>query len=237
MTTLLETRDLVAGYGDLPILQGISLTVEEGDVVSVVGANGAGKTTLLGAMSGIVDKFEGSVILDGTDITETPAHQIVSAGVVLVPEGRHLFPFLTVLENLELGAYHKAARRDLDSRLEEVLELFPILADRREQRAGTLSGGEQQMCAIARGLMSDPKILMLDEPSEGLAPVIVERVFELVERLKETNLTVLLVEQNVGDALELADRGYVIEQGRIVMEGTGAELLEDEDLQRAYLGF
>lgn len=236
-TPILEVEELEAGYGDLRVLQGISLHVGRGEVVSVVGANGAGKTTLLGALSGIVRRHGGSVLLDGQDISDTAPDKVVAAGLVLVPEGRHLFPFLTVEENLELGAYHHQARKELTSRLEEVFDLFPLLADRLNQQAGTLSGGEQQMCAIARGLMSDPKILMLDEPSEGLAPIIVERVFELIERLKQTNLTVLLVEQNVGDALDLADRGYVIEQGRLVMAGTGQELLADSELQRAYLGF
>lgn len=236
MSTLLEVEDLVAGYGDLPVLHGVSMTVAEGEVVSVVGANGAGKTTLLGAVSGIVDVSKGHIRFDGDEIAAARPDVIVGQGVVLVPEGRRLFPFLTVEENLELGAYHRAARHDRTARLAEVLELFPILADRREQSAGTLSGGEQQMCAIARGLMRGPRLLMLDEPSLGLAPVIVEQVFELIERLRQTRLTVLLVEQNVSDCLALSDRAYVLEQGRIAMSGTGPEMLERPDLQRAYLG-
>lgn len=236
MSALLEVEGLVAGYGDLPVLHGVSMTVTEGEVVSVVGANGAGKTSLLGAISGIVDVFEGSIRFAGDEVATAGPDAIVGEGVVLVPEGRRLFPFLTVQENLELGAYHRAARRDRAARLAEVLELFPILADRREQKAGTLSGGEQQMCAIARGLMRGPDLLMLDEPSLGLAPVIVEQVFDLIERLRKTRLTVLLVEQNVSDCLSLSDRAYVLEQGRIVMSGPGPEMLERPELQRAYLG-
>ncbi len=236
MTTILEVDGLTAGYGDLPVLRGVSLTVEEGEIVSVVGANGAGKTTLLGALSGIVERFDGTIRLAGTDITQARPDAIVGQGLVLVPEGRRLFPFLTVHENLELGAYHRAGRKHLSRRLDEVFELFPVLADRRVQRAGTLSGGEQQMCAIARGLMRGPKVLMLDEPSLGLAPVIVERVFELIERLRETKLTVLLVEQNVSDCLRLSDRAYVLEQGEIVLTGPGPELLDRPELRAAYLG-
>ena len=236
MTPLLTVERLEAGYGDLRVLRGVDLEVHEGEVVSVVGANGAGKTTLLNTIAGTVPATAGRVILDGEEISGRPAHSIVARGLALVPEGRRLFPFLTVRENLRLGAYHTAARRRHDETLEEVLELFPILAERRDQLAGSLSGGEQQMCALGRGLMSRPKVLMLDEPSLGLAPIIVEQVFALIPTLVERGVTVLLVEQNVAEALELSTRANVLEQGRITLSGTGTEFLKDERLRAAYLG-
>ena len=237
MSSVLEIQDLHAGYGDLEVLHGVNLSVEDGDVVSVVGANGAGKSTLLGAISGLVPATRGSIIVDGVDITKIPAHRVIRHGVTLVPEGRKLFPFLTVEENLKLGAYHKSARAQSSETLAEVYDLFPRLTERRTQLAGLLSGGEQQMCAIGRGLMSKPRILMLDEPSLGLAPIIVEQMFGLIKNLAANGLTILLVEQNVADALELSKHANVLEQGHITMTGTGAELLASPDLQAAYLGF
>jgi branched-chain amino acid transport system ATP-binding protein len=236
MSTLLKVEGVHAGYGDLPVLHGVDLEVQEGEVVSVVGANGAGKTTLLNVIAGTVPLTAGRVTFDSETISGRPAHRIVARGLALVPEGRRLFPFLTVEENLRLGAFHKEARRRYDETLAEVLELFPVLAERPHQLAGSLSGGEQQMCALARGIMARPKLLMLDEPSLGLAPKIVEQVFALIPTLIERGLTILLVEQNVAEALELSDSADVLEQGRITMSGTGSEFLHNEALRAAYLG-
>jgi branched-chain amino acid transport system ATP-binding protein len=236
VSALLTVKGLRAGYGDLPVLHGVELEVGAGEIVAVVGANGAGKTTLLNAIAGTLPATSGSVVFDGQEISGVPAHEVVAHGLVLVPEGRRLFPFLTVEENLRLGAYHPEARRRYDETLGEMLEQFPILAERRQQLAGSLSGGEQQMCALARGLMSLPKLLMLDEPSLGLAPIIVEQVFSLIPGLVERGVTVLLVEQNVAEALELCTYANVLEQGRIALAGTGADFLEDAALRAAYLG-
>ena len=236
MTPLLKVEGLEAGYEDLPVLHGVDLVVEEGELVALVGANGAGKTTLLRAITGLLRPTSGEVEFAGERMTRRPAHDSVDRGLALVPEARKLFPFLTVGENLTLGAYPGRARGERADTLKEVLELFPVLADRREQLAGSLSGGEQQMCAIARGLMSRPRLLALDEPSLGLAPIIVEQLFGLLRTLGETGLTVLLVEQNVTEALELASRGYALEQGRTTVSGSGEELLADERLRAAYLG-
>ena len=237
MSSILEVEGVAAGYGELPVLEGITLEVEHKEIVSVVGANGAGKTTLLLTISGHLRARHGKVRLNGNDVTALPAHEAAAMGLVMVPEGGRLFPFMTVLENLQLGAYHSAARARMDQTIEEVLTLFPILADRREQLAGRLSGGERQMCAVARAMMALPKLLMLDEPSLGLAPIIVDRVFEMLGALVESKgLSVLLVEQNVGNALRLAKRGYVIEQGHILKSGRGQDLLNDPDVQRSYLG-
>lgn len=219
------------------MLEGITLEVGHKEIISVVGANGAGKTTLLLTISGHLRARHGKVRLNGNDVTALPAHEAAAMGLVMVPEGGRLFPFMTVMENLQLGAYHSAARTRMDQTMEEVLTLFPILADRREQLAGRLSGGERQMCAVARALMALPKLLMLDEPSLGLAPIIVDKVFEMLGKLVESKgLSVLLVEQNVGNALRLAKRGYVIEQGHILKSGRGQDLLNDPDVQRSYLG-
>jgi branched-chain amino acid transport system ATP-binding protein len=233
---LLEVHGLRSGYGDLPVLHGVDIDVDEGQVVAVVGANGAGKTTLLKAVTGLLPAWSGSVVLDGQDVTELRPHQRAERGLVMVPEGRKLFGSMTVEENLLMGAYGKQARPHLHSTLAEVFAQFPRLAERRAQPAGSLSGGEQQMCAIGRALMSRPRLLVLDEPSLGLAPVAVEQVLDLVRRLVAEGTTVLLVEQNVHDALELASHGYVLEQGEVVLEGTGQELLARDDLQQAYLG-
>jgi branched-chain amino acid transport system ATP-binding protein len=236
MSALLTVEQLHAGYGDLPVLRGVDLEVQEREVVSVVGANGAGKTTLLNAIAGTLPVTSGRVAFDGMEISGLPAHEMVAHGLALVPEGRRLFPFLSIEENLRLGAYHADARKRYAETLGEVLELFPILRDRRDQLAGSLSGGEQQMCALARGMMSRPRLLMLDEPSLGLAPIIVEQVFSLIPALVERGVTVLLVEQNVAEALELSAHANVLEEGRVTLSGTGAEFLHHEKLRAAYLG-
>jgi branched-chain amino acid transport system ATP-binding protein len=236
MTALLHVADLESGYVDLPVLHGVTLDDAAGEIVSVVGANGAGKTTLVSTIAGLIPATAGRVEFDGTDITGRPANWITPRGIALVPEGRRLFPFLTVGENLRLGAYHSDARRHYAETLDEVLEMFPALAERRDQAAGSLSGGEQQMCAIARGLMARPKLMMLDEPSLGLAPIIVEHMFELIAKLAAGGLTVLLIEQNVAEALDISGRVYVLEQGRVVMSGTPSDLLGDDRLRSAYLG-
>jgi len=233
---LLEVKDLTSGYGDLPVLHGVSFHVDESEIVSIVGANGAGKTTLLGTLAGAVRATGGHVLLGGTDLTTIAPHKIAALGLDLVPEGRKLFPFMTVEENLRLGAFHKSARAVWRETLAEMYDMFPRLAERKNQNAGTLSGGEQQMCAIARGLMALPKLLMLDEPSLGLAPIVVEQLFELVAGLPARGLAVLLVEQNVAEALELSSRAYVMEQGQFTVQGRADELLHNPELRQAYLG-
>ena len=237
MSSILLVEDLFSGYGELPVLDGVRLEVTQGEIVSVVGANGAGKTTLLLTISGHLRAHAGRVTFDGKDITNVPAHAAAERGLVMVPEGGRLFPFMTVLENLELGAYHPAARLRMRESLDEVLGLFPILAERRSQLAGRLSGGERQMCAVARAMMSLPKLLMLDEPSLGLAPIMVDKVFDMVSQLvKSKGLSVLLVEQNVGNALRMCERGYIIEHGGILKTGRGEDLLRDPDVRRSYMG-
>ncbi len=237
MSTILRVESLGSGYGELPVLDGITLEVGSGEIVSVVGANGAGKTTLLLTIGGHLRARSGRVVFDGHDITRLPAHAAAERGLVMVPEGGRLFPFMTVLENLELGAYHPSARARQQESLDEVMRLFPILAERRTQLAGRLSGGERQMCAVARALMARPKLLMLDEPSLGLAPIIVDKVFDMVRELVRTKgLSVLLVEQNVGNALRLCERGCIIEHGRILKMARGEDLLRDPDVQRSYMG-
>jgi len=235
--SFLSVEGLESGYREAVVLHQVTLAVAKGEMVAVVGANGAGKTTLLLTISGHLPVRRGRIVFDGVDISRAPAHKAAAAGLVVVQEGGRLFPFMTVLENLELGAYHKAARAVRQRTLEEVLTYFPILAERRGQLAGQLSGGERQMCAIARAMMGMPKLLMLDEPSLDLAPIMVERLFELIERLiRAKNLTVLLVEQNVADALAMAQRGYVLDHGRILKTAAGSELLADPEVQRTYLG-
>ena len=237
MSTILRVESLGSGYGELPVLDGITLEVGSGEIVSVVGANGAGKTTLLLTIGGHLRARSGRVVFDGHDITRLPAHAAAERGLVMVPEGGRLFPFMTVLENLELGAYHPSARARQQESLDAVMRLFPILAERRTQLAGRLSGGERQMCAVARALMARPKLLMLDEPSLGLAPIIVDKVFDMVRELVRTKgLSVLLVEQNVGNALRLCERGCIIEHGRILKMARGEDLLRDPDVQRSYMG-
>jgi branched-chain amino acid transport system ATP-binding protein len=237
MSALLTVDQINSGYGDIPVLRGVSLQVGANEIVSVVGANGAGKTTLLRSIAGLLPCTHGTIEFDGQRHDGLPAHQVVVRGLVMVPEGGRLFPFMSIQENLELGAFNNSARPQLNETLEEVFTLFPILASRRRQLAGSLSGGERQMCAIARAVMSRPKLLMLDEPSLGLSPLMVERVFELIVSLAHSKtISVLLVEQNVGDALDMAQRGYVVERGQIVKTGSGADLLADPEVQQAYLG-
>ena len=234
--SLLELQDVEVAYGDLPALRGVSLDVEEGETLSVVGANGAGKTTMLRAISGLLRPRAGRILLDGARLDRMPSPVIVARGVVQVPEGRKIFPGLTVKENLELGSYVAAARAHRRESLERVLGLFPRLAERQRQAAGTMSGGEQQMLAIGRALMARPRILMLDEPSLGLAPIIVQEIFRIIAEINRVGTTVLLVEQNTRQALSLSRRGYVLENGRIALEGSGADLLGNEHVRRAYLG-
>jgi branched-chain amino acid transport system ATP-binding protein len=237
MSTILSVESLCSGYGHQPVLDHVSLDVGQGEIVSVVGANGAGKTTLLLTIGGHLEADSGKVMFDGQDITRMPAHDAAARGLVMVPEGGRLFPFMTVLENLELGAYHRVARLRLKETLDEVLTLFPILAERRTQLAGRLSGGERQMCAVARAMMSLPKLLMLDEPSLGLAPIMVDKVFDMVHGLvRSKGLSVLLVEQNVGNALRLCQRGCILDHGQILKMASGEELLRDPDIQRSYMG-
>ena len=236
MGRVLEVDGIDVYYGELQALWGVSLHIDEGEFISLVGSNGAGKTTTLRTISGLLTPRRGKIIFAGKDVTGWPPHRIAQEGLAHIPEGRQLFPRLTVLENLKMGAYTPRARERFDETLEFVFTLFPRLKERRDQIAGTMSGGERQMLAIARGLMLRPKLLMLDEPSLGLAPKLVQRVMDTLRRLHEEGLTILLVEQNVRYALELADRGYVLETGRVVMEGGGKELLEDPRIKKAYLG-
>ena len=223
-------------YGDAQALFGLSLQVRQGEVVTLVGANGAGKTTALRAISGLRLVARGDILFEGSSLAGVPANRRAELGIALVPEGRELWPQLTVRENLELGAYGKAARRHLSESLERVYELFPVVKERSRQVAGSMSGGEQQMVAIARALMTRPRLLMFDEPSLGLAPVVVSQVFDTIRRLHAEGLTILLVEQNLKKALEMADRGYVVETGSISIEGTAADLLADPTIRSAYLG-
>ncbi|MCL6522669.1 MAG: ABC transporter ATP-binding protein [Firmicutes bacterium] len=233
---LLEVRGVTAFYGDFQALWGVDLEVREGEVVTLLGANGAGKTTTLRVVSGLLRPASGSVRFAGEEITGRPAHRIVELGIAHVPEGRQLFPLMSVEENLLLGGRVPRVRARRQANLERMVELFPILGERRRQAAGTLSGGEQQMLAIARALMSEPRLLLLDEPSLGLAPRVTEEVFATVRAVAARGVTVLLVEQNVLEALEISDRGYVIEHGRIVRAGPAAELARDAAIREAYLG-
>jgi branched-chain amino acid transport system ATP-binding protein len=233
--TLLEIKDLTAGYGDVDVLHGVSLTVEEGEIVSLVGANGAGKTTLLRAISGVV-RSHGYVGFLGSTISGLPSHDIVSRGIAHVPEGRQLFSDMTVLENLSLGAPRGLPRHEVARRLDDIWSMFPRLAARRDQHAGTLSGGEQQMAAIGRGLMLHPKLLMLDEPSLGLSPAMVTHIFDAVTSANRGGMAVLVVEQNVVESLRRSHRGYVLETGSMVAEGEATALLENERLRSAFLG-
>jgi len=233
---MLKLRDICAGYGKSEVLRGVSLDVRQGEVVTLVGANGAGKTTTLKALCGLIPTTGGSVEFEGEKLSGKAPHEIVELGVTMVPEGRQLFSFLTVQENLLMGAYKHSARRARDQRLAEVLQIFPRVKERLPQLAGSLSGGEQQMVAIARGMMAGPKLLIMDEPSLGLSPLLVEQMFEVVRLVASRGTTVLLVEQNVFHTLKLADRGYVLENGTITLTGTGTELLANPHVRRAYLG-
>ena len=233
---MLRLRDISAGYGKSEVLRGVSLDVNEGEVVTLVGANGAGNTTTLKTLCGLVAASGGSIEFNGHSLLGMAPHEIVDLGVTMVPEGRQLFPFLTVEENLLMGAYKRSARAVRGQRLAEVLDIFPRVKERLPQFAGSLSGGEQQMVAIARGMMADPKLLIMDEPSLGLSPLLVEQMFDVVRLVASRGTTVLLVEQNVFHTLKLADRGYVLENGAIALTGTGAELLGNPHVRRAYLG-
>ena len=235
--SMLEVKNLEVYYGVICALKGISFEVNQGEIVSLIGANGAGKTTMMQSIVGLIPKRAGTVIFDGQDISKTPCHKIVTMGMTQVPEGRRIFQELTVYENLLMGAYSMPsdnARFKAD--LESIYERFPRLWERRSQIAGTLSGGEQQMLAMSRALMCHPKLLMLDEPSMGLSPLLVNQVFEIIKDINKDGTTILLVEQNAGKSLEISDRAYVMENGQIVLSGTGAELASSEQVQKAYLG-
>ena len=236
MSGMLELKDVSAGYGSFQALFGVSLKVDVGEAVAVIGPNGAGKTTLLRVISKLIETTQGALVMDGRQYNDVPAHSVISMGIAQVPEGRRLFPRLTVEDNLRMGAFIPAARAGYDERLEFVYSLFPRMKERRDQMAGTLSGGEQQMCAIGRALMSGPKLLLLDEPSAGLAPVIVQSIFDLIRKIRSEGYTVLIVEQNIQQVLKVVDRAYLLETGRIRMSGPAKELLESEEIRRAYLG-
>ena len=236
MSSLLEISKLSFSYGDLRVLWDIDLEVREGEIATVVGANGAGKSTVLKNVSRLVRPGSGALRFRGQDLTQLQPHQVVDLGIVHVPEGRRIFPEMTVLENLTMGAYVKSARGDIARNLERAFSLFPRLEQRRRQLGGTMSGGEQQMLAIARGLMSNPKLLILDEPSLGLSPLIVKQMFDIVTAINQQGTSVLLVEQNVFQSLRIAHRAYVLETGRVVLSGSGQELLGDAHVRKAYLG-
>ena len=233
---MLELKSVHAGYGTFQALFDVSLEVHPAEAVGVIGPNGAGKTTLMRAISGLIRPTSGSITMEDADLVSTPAHRIVGLGIAHVPENRRLFPQMTVEDNLRMGGFMPAARPKFGQRLAFVYELFPRLRERRSQLAGTLSGGEQQMCAIGRALMSEPRLLLLDEPSAGLAPVVVQQLFELLKRIRAGGLTVLIVEQNVQQVLRVVDRAYVLEAGKIRAGGTSAELLESSAIREAYLG-
>jgi branched-chain amino acid transport system ATP-binding protein len=234
---MLVIDDVKVGYSALPVLNGVSIRVDAGQFVAVVGPNGAGKTTLFKSISGTLKLMSGRISFEGTDLASVPAHLRAHLGIAHVPEGRQVFPSLSVMENLEMGAYTDAGRRDWNNNLERIFTWLPVLAERRSQLAGTLSGGEQQMVAIGRGLASSPKLLMLDEPSMGLAPAIADFIFDrLIEIRRQSQLTVLLVEQRVAEALESADHGYVLETGRVVLQGDNTALRADDRVRQAYLG-
>lgn len=233
---MLEIKDIRVHYGVIEALKGVSFTVNDGEIVTLIGANGAGKTTTLHTISGIKKPTGGQILLDGQDITHSSARDRVQSGISQSPEGRRVFSTLTVLENLELGAFLRKDKEGIARDLERVYSLFPRLADRRKQAAGTLSGGEQQMLALGRALMSRPKILLLDEPSMGLSPLLVLEIFNIIRTINETGTTILLVEQNARMALQIAHRAYVLETGSIVLSGTGAELMNSEEIKKAYLG-
>lgn len=233
---MLKIEDLKVQYGAIDALKGVSLEINEGEIVSLIGANGAGKSTLLKTISGLLKKTEGAIEFEGKDISSTRASKIVSYGCVQVPEGRHIFKGMSVKENLQLGAYSRARGESIHEDMEEMFNRFDILRQRKHQDAATLSGGEQQMLAMARALMSKPKLLLLDEPSMGLAPLMVKEIFSIIRWINQNGTTVLLVEQNAKMALSIADRGYVLETGRIVLTGTGKELVNSPEVQKVYLG-
>ena len=233
---MLEVKDLYVSYGMIAALKGISFEVNEGEIVTLIGANGAGKTTTLHTLTGLLHAKSGSITFDGKELTKTPAHKIVEMGIAHVPEGRRIFQNLTVLDNLKLGAFTRKDKAGIAKDIEEVYELFPRLAERKTQIAGTLSGGEQQMLAMGRALMSKPKIVVMDEPSMGLSPLLVSKIFDIIEMIRERGTTVLLVEQNAKKALAISDRAYVLETGKIVLSGDAHELMNDDSVKKAYLG-
>lgn len=233
---MLEVKDLEVNYGVIKAIKGVSFEVNEGEVISLIGANGAGKTTILHAVSGLLSKAAGTVTFEGVDITKVPAHKIVSMGMAHVPEGRRVFAQLTVYENLKLGAYTRKDKKELEDTLAMVYKRFPRLEERKNQLAGTLSGGEQQMLAMGRALMSHPRIILMDEPSMGLSPIFVEEIFNIIRDISAEGVTVLLVEQNAKKALSIADRAYVLETGNVTLTGDAKDLMNDESVKKAYLG-
>jgi len=235
-TPILELRDVHTYYGAIHALKGISITVNQGEVVTILGANGAGKSTTLRSINGLQRPRQGSIHFEGRDITQTAAHEIVKRGIAQSPEGRRLFPRMTVTENLEMGAFQRSDKAGIEEDMERVFVLFPRLKERRTQKAGTMSGGEQQMCAMGRALMARPKLLLLDEPSLGLAPIFVERIFEIVTTINEQGTSILLVEQNALMALDHANRGYVMETGKIVLTDSAEALKTNEQVRKTYLG-
>ncbi|OQS23783.1 ABC transporter ATP-binding protein [Chromobacterium violaceum] len=234
--SILEVKNLQVAYGGIQAVKGIDFHIDQGELVTLIGANGAGKTTTLKTLVGMVKKSGGSIVYDGKDVASIPSHDFVRHGLAMVPEGRGVFAKLTVEENLQMGAYYRNDKAAIQSEIEHVYELFPRLKERRLQLAGTLSGGEQQMVAMGRAMLSKPKLLLLDEPSMGLAPIIVEKIFEIIQMVSKQGVTMLLVEQNAKLALEVSQRGYVMESGRITMRGDAKELLNDERVRNAYLG-
>ena len=234
--TMLEVRDIEVYYGMIQAIRGISFEVKEGEVIALIGANGAGKTTTLQTITGLVAPKKGNIYFEGQDITHVPAHKIVSMGMAHVPEGRRVFSQLSVLDNLKLGAYTRKDKNEIEETLARVYKRFPRLEERKNQIAGTLSGGEQQMLAMGRALMSHPKIILMDEPSMGLSPIFVNEIFDIIQEVSKSGTTVLLVEQNAKKALSIADRGYVLETGNIVLEGDAKDLLNNDRVKKAYLG-
>ncbi len=233
---MLEVKQLVTGYGEVSVLHGVDFTVRQGELVSILGTNGAGKTTTLRTISGLLHTWSGTVVFEGREIQKWSPDKIVELGLIQVPEGRKLFSDMSVLDNLELGAYVRNARAHAKKNLENVFELFPILKERQHQTVGSMSGGQQQMVAVGRALMSSPKLLLLDEPSTGLSPLLTKQLFQTIQAIRSSGVTVLLIEQNALQALALSDRGYVLKNGHMVMEGTGEELLNNEELKEHYLG-
>ncbi len=234
--SMLEVKDLKVNYGMIQAIKGVSFHVEQGEVIALIGANGAGKTTILHTITGLLSPKEGSVLFEGTDITKIPAHKIVPMGMAHVPEGRRVFANLTVLQNLQMGAFTRKDKNEIQETLKMVYERFPRLEERQNQLAGTLSGGEQQMLAMGRALMSHPKIILMDEPSMGLSPIYVNEIFRIIQDVSKSGTTVLLVEQNAKKALSIADRAYVLETGKVVLEGQAKDLLNNDDIKKAYLG-
>ena len=233
---LLEIKDLEVNYGVIKAIKGVSFDVNEGEIIALIGANGAGKTTILHTITGLIQAKKGSIVFDGKELTKTPPHKIVSIGMAHVPEGRRIFQQLSVLENLKLGAYTRKDKSEIASTLKMVYERFPRLEERKNQVAGTLSGGEQQMLAMGRALMSKPRIILMDEPSMGLSPLLVSEIFDIIKVINESGTTVLLVEQNAKKALSIADRAYVLETGKITLSGDAKDLINDESVKKAYLG-